>query len=53
MTAAPTLSLLCRQHRQRRDTERARIMAQLRQLGYRPRDWAEAERIAARLTRKH
>lgn len=42
-----------RQHRHRRDRYRARIIRQLRGLGYQVRTWKEAERVARRLTQKH
>ena len=42
-----------RRHRDRRDRYRASIIRQLRGLGYRPRTWPEAERVARRLTRRH
>ena len=40
-------------HRHRRDQYRARIMRQLRGLGYQVRTWPEAERVARQLTRRH
>ena len=33
-------------HRRKRDKERASITRQLQRLGYRPRTWPEAERVA-------
>ena len=51
MTATTPLRIPLDRYRRRRDRYRARIVRQLRRLGYRPRDWAEARVLAERLTR--
>jgi hypothetical protein len=40
-------------HRRWRDAERARIVRLLQRAGYPVRTWAQAERVARRLTRRH
>jgi hypothetical protein len=40
-------------YRRRRDQERARIIRLLQRAGYPVRTWAQAERVARRLTRRH
>jgi len=49
----PATRAAFRRHRDRRDRYRASITHQLQRLGYRPRTWPEAERVARRLTRRH
>ena len=52
-TTDPATRAAFRRHRDRRDRYRARIIAQVRGLGYRVRTWPEAERVARRLTQRH
>ena len=42
----PAARAAFRRHRDRRERYRARIVAQVRGLGYRVRGWREAERVA-------
>ena len=49
----PATRAAMHRHRDRRDQYRARIVAQVRALGYRVRTWSEAEAVARRLTRRH
>ena len=53
MTLDPATQRAFAEYRRRRDRERARIIARLQRAGYPVQTWAQAERVARRLTARH